>query len=129
MTPLNCIALIDDNPADNYLHERAIRKAGAALHVEVYEEAEVALECLRDGTSQPDLILLDLNMPGMDGWEFLEAFHQLPEERRQAPVMVMLTTSVNPADEERARANGILRGFCAKPLTQEACLELIQSMF
>lgn len=129
MKPLPCIALIDDNPADNYLHERAIRRAGAAENVEVYEEAAVALEALRDGTSEPDLILLDLNMPGMDGWEFLEAFEALPEARRQARVMVMLTTSVNPEDEARARASGVLRGFCPKPLTSDKARELVEELF
>lgn len=57
----------------------------------------------------------------MNGWEFLAAYEQLPSEMRQAAVVVMLTTSGDPADRDRAEALGMTGGFSEKPLTKEIC--------
>ncbi len=127
--PLRCIALIDDSPADNFLHSLVIKRTGLALHIEVFEEPELALEAFRDGTSEAELVLLDINMPGMNGWEFLDEYNRLPPDRKQAEIVVMLTTSPNPADRERAEQLGILKGFCEKPLTEEMCRRLVAEHF
>ncbi len=77
----------------------------------------------------PDLILLDLNMPLMNGWEFLEAYSQLPGELRKSVVVVMLTTSLRPEDQSRAETLGLLRGLIHKPLTQEAVKDILHRHF
>lgn len=65
----------------------------------------------------PDLILLDLNMPIMDGWEFLEVFSELKYEKQIS--VIILTSSINPEDAERAKSYKVVKDFLSKPLTMD----------
>lgn len=123
MTPrLRTVLLIDDQEADNYLHRRTIERSGAAESIVVHDSGQGALDYLA-AHEAPDLILLDLNMPGMTGWEFLDA-HDDPQS-----VIVIVSTSSNPADHDRARAHPSVAGFCAKPLTAPAFDEILDTHF
>lgn len=125
---LNCIMLVDDNKVDNFYHERVIRKHGAIENIISMNSAEEALQYLRnDMEPKPQVIFLDINMPGMDGWEFLEEFKNLPGYVRHTMVVVMLTTSQNPDDEAKARVTGVLSDFRSKPLTQQMLDEIIEA--
>lgn len=121
--------LVDDNMDDNFYHERIIRKNNAADTIVVKETGLEALEYLestRDpANTLPDLIILDINMPGMNGWEFLEEFKKLDEELQSKMVVIMLTTSVNPADEAMAKSYDILADFKTKPLTKEMLEDIL----
>ena len=77
---------------------------------------------------RPDLIFLDINMPAMDGWEFLGIYRTLPAEKKADTVLIMLTTSLNPDDELRTRAIPEVSGFEHKPLNQ-ASLEKVLSKY
>jgi len=129
MKTLKCIMLVDDNPNDNFFHERVIRKCNAAELVVVRQSGMSALEYLRserEGELRPDLIFLDINMPGMNGWEFLEKFEQLDPISKSGLVVVILTTSENPDD--RAKADEMHARFTTKPLTPEALEEIIGTL-
>lgn len=127
---LDCIVLIDDNEGDNYVHRRAITEAQCARRVVCFEMAEDALEQIKMGTIAPDLIFLDINMPGMDGWEFLDEYGRLPNTiTNRAVVVVMLTTSLNPRDREKAESMTSLADFYNKPLTASICKEIIRKHF
>jgi CheY-like chemotaxis protein len=128
---LNKILLVDDNEADNYLHKLIISEAEVAESVVDQPDGKAALEYLEKGADQlpPDLIFLDINMPRMNGWEFLEAYAQLPDELQSAVVIVMLTTSVFSKDRERAERLPNFSGFLSKPLTEEDLLKVIQQHF
>lgn len=128
---LNKILLVDDNEADNYLHKLIISEAEVAESVVDQPDGKAALEYLEKGADQlpPDLIFLDINMPRMNGWEFLEAYAQLPDELQSAVVIVMLTTSVFSKDRERAERLPNFSGFLSKPLTEENLLKVIQQHF
>lgn len=121
MIQVNCIMLIDDNKIDNFFHERVIKKANAAKTIIIKESGQEALDYLKkvNGNPRPDLIFLDINMPGMNGWEFLEHYKQLDKSLQSGMVVVMLSTSQNPDDKEMARTHGILSDFKTKPLTRE----------
>jgi CheY-like chemotaxis protein len=129
---LKCIMLIDDNRHDNFFHERVIRKADVTQQVIIHKKASDAINQLleKDVTSPdyPELIFLDINMPGMNGWEFLEAFRKMTIEK-QAPVIVMLTTSNNPDDLEKAKTVGHVLDFKSKPLSGDMLEELINRHF
>ena len=122
--------LVDDNKTDNFFHERVIRKANAAQTVVVKESAEEALEYLKNRennpTDHPELILLDINMPGMNGWEFIEEYEKLDKIFQSKMIVVMLTTSENPDDYALATKNNILAGFKTKPLTVEMLEEIME---
>lgn len=113
------VLLVDDNADDNFFHERAILKSGLPLTVSACLDGFSALEHLRDCDAPPDLILLDIHMPRMDGWAFARAFGELPAERRSAVLVVMTTSQPNPADLARVEASPWIRGTVSKPLTPE----------
>lgn len=132
---LNCILLIDDNEPTNVLHQLIIEESGVAKQVVATESAKEALsylkECSREGNSdvpEPDLIFLDINMPLMDGFEFLEEYRKerIPHNKRK---IVMLTTSLNPEEENKANNISIVAGYKNKPLTEEALAEIINQYF
>ncbi len=121
--------LVDDNPDDNFFHERVIRKHAAADTIVVKQSAIEALEHLKakedNGTNHPDLIFLDINMPAMNGWEFLEEYKKLSKEQQGRAVIIMLTTSDNPDDKMRAKMTGIACDYHTKPLTQSMLDQVI----
>jgi len=130
---LNCIMLIDDNKDDNFYHERIIKKNNKAEVVITKQSGREALEYLKNKNVQesahPDLIFLDINMPGMNGWEFLEEYNKLDKEFQGQIIIVMLTTSENPDDKAKAKALNILSDFKTKPLTKEMLDEIIDKYF
>lgn len=130
---LKCIMLVDDNPDDNFFHERVIKKSGAAETVISIESAAEAIDFLKDrkyqGENPPNIIFLDLNMPGMNGWEFIDDYKQLDRGLQSQVVVVMLTTSDNAHDIVRARNTGILADFVTKPLTKEKLEDILRKNF
>lgn len=127
--PINCIMLIDDNKIDNFFHERVIRKNAAANYIIAKESAEDALLHLQDPSlMQPDVIFLDINMPGMNGWEFIEQYKKMDNEMKSM-IVVMLTTSENPDDLAIARSYGVLADFKSKPLTSDMLQEITASYY
>lgn len=131
---LKCVLLVDDNDADNYVHSRLLRKEGVAERIEVALNGADAMTFLStpeaDGRyPQPEIVLLDVNMPRMNGWEFLQAYETLPYEQTAGVVVVMLTTSLNPDDEERAAQIRAIDRFMNKPLERETLYELLEEHF
>lgn len=125
--------LIDDNPDDNFFHERVIRKNDSANIVIAKESGSAALDYLKNKSdhpdAHPDLIFLDLNMPEMNGWNFLDRYNQLDEAYQSKIVVIMLTTSDNPDDIQKGKSLTQLAGFKTKPLTPEMLNELIDQYF
>jgi CheY-like chemotaxis protein len=130
---LNCVLLIDDDKATNFINERVIKKLDCTKRiVTVYNGAE-ALEFLsieeNGNLLQPDLIFLDINMPVMDGWEFLEHYRKLHENKKAKVVLLMLTTSLNPDDVKKANKIQEVKGFKNKPLTIEMMQDILKAYF
>lgn len=124
---LDCILLVDDDALYNFLHEKLIKKTGYKNHIVVALNGQSALEYLRDSNQHskdtdhplPKLILLDINMPLMDGWEFLEAYNNLDENLTKDITIVMLTSSTDPNDKIKANNYKSIKDFASKPLTTE----------
>lgn len=125
--------LIDDNMNDNYFHERVIKKSNAADMVIIKESGGEALDYLKSAGDpekpRPDLIFLDINMPGMNGWEFLQEFKKLDKNLQSKMIVIMLTTSVNPEDEAMARTYDLLSDFKTKPLTKEMLEDVLTKFY
>lgn len=132
LKPIRCILLIDDDPDDNYLHQLVIDESGLFGTVRVVENGQKGLDYLTQTDHpdyvRPDVILLDINMPGMNGFEFLERYGQLDQSLRSKLVLLMLTTSINSADTKRAIQISDVKGYLPKPLTK-AMLEKIMNDF
>lgn len=130
---LNCVLLVDDDSATNFINEIVIRETGLVRQIVKASTGMQALEFLKIKINskhpQPEIILLDINMPAMDGWEFMEAYRVLEEEQKAKIIVVMLTTSLNPDDEERARNIKEINDFRNKPLTAEIFIELVEKFF
>lgn len=115
-----CVMLVDDHPPTNFLNKRELKKTGKVNHVIEMTNAELALKYLKkdNNQKQPEFIFLDINMPGMNGWEFLEIY-QSSNDYHEAEIIVMLTTSLNPDDKEKSKQYSKINSFENKPLTQE----------
>jgi CheY-like chemotaxis protein len=121
--------LIDDDEIDNAHHERILKKSGFVDEVMIFQYADEALDFLRTGEVKHRAIFLDINMPRMNGFEFLEEYKNLPEERKALAVIMMLTTSTNPSDHERALEYSPSINYQSKPLTIEVVNELAELHF
>lgn len=134
---LGCILLVDDDNLTNYIHSKAIERSDIDVHVHATQSAKEALEFLKhadnssvsDGVPRPGIIFLDVNMPGMNGWDFMEEYRLLTAEQKARIVVVMLTTSLNPEDESRALSNKDIIRFMNKPLKPEMINEIASQFF
>src|SRR6185503_20179630 len=97
---LNCVLLVDDHEPTNFLNEKYLRQANCAEKIAIAQNGQLALNFITTKIQgeypRPDLIILDINMPVMDGWEFLEHYAALDNEMKGNVIIVMLTTSRNP---------------------------------
>lgn len=117
--------IVDDDPQNNSLSRMAIRKVLGNVPVKDFEVPETGLEYIgkdfETGSSdEKTVLLLDINMPTMTGWEFLEEFDKLSENIKMQFQIFMLSSSVDPSDIERATSNPLVTDFIEKPLNKEA---------
>ena len=130
---LKCIMLVDDNHDDNFFHEREIKKIKLTNIVKTKNSGIEALEYLKSKNDNkdphPDLIFLDINMPGMNGWEFLQEYNKLDKELQSHAIIIMLTTSQNPDDEARAKTWPFVSDYVTKPLTKEIMQNIVNKYF
>lgn len=133
LRPIHCILLIDDDPDDNYLHKLVIDESGLCDTVRIVENGLQGLDYLTHPNwpdyVRPDLILLDINMPGINGFEFLERYSQLNESLRSRLVLLMLTTTLSPVDSKRLPPLGEIKGGLSKPLTLAALQQIVDTYF
>ncbi|MEL6476470.1 MAG: response regulator [Pseudomonadota bacterium] len=119
--PLKCVVLVDDNAPDNFVHRRMLARAGIADTVNEFEYAEDALRFLRSPDRPAvDLLIVDINMPRMDGYQFAEEYRKLFPELKAKMPMVILTSSVDPSDEFWTQSHPEISGLVRKPLEIEA---------
>jgi len=127
---LNCILLVDDDAEDNYFHQIVINEMNITERIEVALNGVEALAFLKkENQIHPDIIFLDINMPKMNGWEFMEAYTELRPDQKAKVVVVMLTTSENPKDKKRAEQFSEITGFNSKPLTEEMLNGILERSF
>ncbi|RZL13666.1 MAG: response regulator [Hymenobacter sp.] len=135
---LNHIVLIEDNETTSFLNNRLLSRLGVAKQVSSFSKAEEALKFLWGGepagsteaapAPMPDLIFVDLKMPGMSGFDFLERYSQLPADTQGRTVVAVLTTSMHGADTARVAQYPNVE-YLTKPLTEEKMQRLLAKRF
>ncbi len=131
MEKIKLLVFVDDDYATNFYHKVIVRDSGLVEEFLFFSEPEKALAYFEDLTTNPeaqipDAIFLDINMPRIDGWEFLEKYAKI--EVLKSPIIIMLSTSMNPEDEQKAVLNPLVKGFKNKPLTEEHLRELQEEL-
>jgi len=128
------VLLIDDDFITMYLYRKVLEIASFCNNIVEAtsgDEALSYLENIRKGDNPldnlPEVILLDLNMPVMDGWEFFETFvHKFPEFVKKTNIFVF-SSSINPEDKERALKDPNIAAFFSKPLNEDEHFHIIKS--
>lgn len=124
----NSFMLIDDNKYDNFYHDRVIKNSLPSSTTTCMLSAREALDYFNskspDDDTIPDIIFLDINMPGMNGWEFLSEFSRFNNNKKN-PRVVMLSTSDDPRDIMQTVSHDYLWDYVVKPLTRNALINLV----
>ena len=130
MEKISSVLLVDDDTTNNFLNELLFQQLDVTDRLLTAEDGARALDIIENtaGPGEPALILLDVNMPGMGGIEFLEAYRQLPQAQRSATVIIMLTTTMDARDLSRLEELNIA-GLVSKPLTKEKIGSILQLHF
>ena len=138
MKKLDGILLIDDDETNNFLNQRLFARLGLSSKVKVLPNGNQAFNYLYNISRnnydlqspdyfRPDLILLDVNMPVMDGFEFMDLYEKLDNDFRNRIVLALLSTSSHPLDIEKSKKYRI--EYLTKPLTAEKMTSLISRHF
>ncbi len=126
------ILLVDDDEVNNFFNKSLLtRQLQFKGEIKICVNGKEALEYLETEIQKgiynsPDLIFLDINMPVMNGFEFMTHYEQLPENMKAKIVVCMLTSSLNEEDIEKAQQFDSLREYIHKPLGVEECLSIIE---
>lgn len=131
MYQINNLLLIDDDNINNFIVINKLKKLSTVKNITSLENGDVGIQyilnCLiSDPENLPELILLDINMPIMDGWDFLEEFEKIEESQKTKMHIYMVSSSVYKEDIEKSKEYKSVKRFISKPLTKEVLSEIIQ---
>jgi CheY-like chemotaxis protein len=126
------VYLIDDDDIYVFLTKKTILKVLEDVDVEVFSDGLKAITHLKNIQNQPellpDVIFLDLNMPVMDGWEFLEEYQELYSSFARKNQLYIVSSSISPHEMERSKNISVVSEFIIKPLVKEKFLEILQNL-
>jgi CheY-like chemotaxis protein len=125
------VMLVDDDKINNFLNERLLRKLGAFEHIHIFQDGESALAFLQKelelGKECPHLIFIDMNMPVINGIEFLETYHTLNFPNQDKVNLIGLTTSLRSSDIDKLKSLNC-KYILNKPLTNSSLSSLLKNL-
>jgi len=114
------VMLVDDNEIDNIINEKIIEATNFAENILKFQTGQEALEYLSDHQNNlgelPEIVFLDINMPIMDGFQFLEDFEKFSDDVHAKCKIIMLSSSISPKDIDRAASSRYVKKYLNKPL-------------
>ena len=132
MSPVRHVCLIDDDSVYSFLMQRMIEQTQMVEKVDIFSNGLAALKFLIEHAARPEklpgAILLDLNMPVMDGWEFLDEFASLKPQLKKRIDIFIVTSSSAPLDVHRARSIEEVTDFLIKPITREMLINVLKEI-
>ncbi|WP_045801531.1 response regulator [Flagellimonas lutaonensis] len=132
MKKIKCACVIDDDPICTYWTKKMMDELMFSEDTLIYENGQDALEGLKNiidrGEQLPEVILLDLNMPIMDGWDFLEDFVKLPNHSKGNVHVYIVSSSVAQQDLERAKKFDVVNNYILKPLTHKELTQILKAV-
>jgi CheY-like chemotaxis protein len=123
LNPYKICLLIDDNYIDNFITRRILESSHFAEQIIVRQSPAEAIDSLREGSIKPDVIFLDIRMPVMNGFEFLQEYDALLIDKNDTKIF-MLSSSLDPMDMKQSLGNKYITQFIHKPLTLKALEEI-----
>ncbi|MBU2976010.1 MULTISPECIES: response regulator [Zobellia] len=126
---IKSIVLVDDNNATNFIHETYLRRVNCAERVYSFTMGKKALEHLMNSKVFPELIFVDINMPTMDAWEFMELYKELDVALKINTRVILLTTSIIPSDKEKMEMYPEIDAMMYKPLNELAIKQIMVEHF
>ncbi len=138
MNPLDLILLVDDDETTNHVNLRTLKRTNLARDIKIFMNGEQALEYLKSaclpgenkaGYRCPDLIFLDIKMPIMDGFEFLDEYQELNLNSMASTQIMMLTSSASFYDLNRLEKYEVVKRHFSKPLSDHDVKQIIQDFF
>ena len=131
MKKIKLTYLIDDDEIYIFTTKKLINKVGFCEEIAVFQNGKEAIDAikftLRNKNELPDVILLDLNMPIMDGWQFLDEFIRIKSEKQIK--IYIVSSSVDPSDIERANTYNMVSNYIVKPISREKLHEITEKVF
>ena len=123
MAKFTNVLLVEDDPITIMVCDRIIKMSAFAENVTSCENGKKAIDFLNNQTAAssyiPDIIFLDINMPVMNGWDFLEEFEKIHHTYKATPRVYILSSTVDPEDYKKAKSYSSVEDFISKPLSKE----------
>lgn len=132
MKRIESTCIIDDDPIFVYGTKRVMREVDFCDEIMVFENGQDAIDALTEMVDQnkqlPEIIFVDLNMPIMNGWEFLEDFVKIPNENRETVTVYIISSSVDPRDLERIKSYKVVNNYILKPISTNDLEEILNDL-
>lgn len=121
------IAIVDDDTIFQFTTKVKIEKLQLANEIEIYNDGEEIFHFLKQASEEelPEILLLDINMPIVDGWDFLELYESLDDTVKSKISIFMLSSSINPVDLEKADAHPHIVKYITKPIHDDVLKEIL----
>jgi CheY-like chemotaxis protein len=119
MSTIRNYILVDDDPLNNIISSIEIEGALGEVNVTVFEDPEEGLTYIQEKYAKnlvPTILFLDINMPSISGWQFLESYDTFSDDIKKQLIIYILSSSIDPRDTDKAKTNQYIMGYVPKPL-------------